>query len=538
MFKNNKKAAATEPSAGNAAVVVIIIAGIIIAYILGVSPSERAKILGDSLNSSAEGSNPSGSQQNTVLLQENIGQISNLPYSEKIHQLSTITVSSKTSAQVIASNPSMYVRNSVFTKIFPKLRFDIDPELTNNLKLSFTLTKATGIIYIYLNGHEVFSGSIKHSTPPAISLPKEYINDQNELLFYIYRPSWAFWQINEYELKDVKVLGNVKDVSNSRADISFYISRLEKQNIGSAKLFFVPDCSIDSVGKLDIYLNSARVFSGIPDCQLQNFVIIDPDFLIAGRNVLSFKTSKGSYLLSLIKLKTELKEQTYPISYFDMQDSYFYSSEDYEEDDNPSYHYYCDESGNGIVLSYDDEQEITGWLCDENQNCIGNFRYYDSQKPENFIRSALCEHLQSNEYKYQCGEDKKSIFLKTSSSFADTGWNCPSGKTCENKFKIYDHERMPAIVKQDLCYYKDSEAGNLNNLKQDYKVILTLRFPDNDFKELTLWINGYKKYVSTQKTMYSVDISDYVLPGSNSVELVPRTNNIAVSELKVVLKNN
>lgn len=397
----NKKGA--EPSASSSAVVVLLIGVIIIFYLLSVSPSERERLLGD--YNGTEEDDGSNSNNYEYLLRENIGRVTKAPYSERDHDFSAVSVNTKTDAQILKHMDSIYVRDSAFTKLFPKMNFNVDSDLSQNLKLSFNVEKAKGVLFIYLNGNEIFSGEIKYTSPPAIEISNEYLQESNTLEFYLYRPSWAFWRIEEYELKNINIIGDVKDTSLESAELDMYISDLEYTNINEATFFFLPDCTLGTVGKLSIFLNNRKIYYAIPDCGIQNYVILDPYDLSSGRNNIKFKTEQGYYLLDQLRLKTELKDQVFPTYYFELEDNYF-SDDDY---DNPEL--------------------------------------------------------------------------------------------------------------------------NENN----YEVNVTLRFTNRDYKDLTLWINGYAKRISTTDVSYEFNIDTFALPGSNSIEIVPESDDVSVAELRVIL---
>jgi hypothetical protein len=540
--KIRKSRKAVEPTASSSAVIILIVAALIIGYLLAISPSERQTLLdGDpSLKDNTVTFNNPASTEQTQLLRENIGKLIKSGSAEKDYEMSALTVSTSTNAEAVVEQSSLYVRNSAFTKNFPELNFDLDPLNTNNLKLSFNTETAKGILMIYLNGNEIFAGQIKYTSPPAIEIPTKYIEEENILLFYLNRPSWAFWRIEEYELRDVKIFGDVTDISKDSAQTEFAITNSDYDLIESSKLYFFPECNLAKAGKLSIYLNKLKIYSALPDCGVINHIILDTSILESGRNSLSFSTEAGTYLLDQIKVRADFEDTTYPVYYFDLKDKLFFDA-DIEDDDDEDYKYFCDDDGEGILLRYYGETEETGWVCDEYENCLGNFEYYAEEKSKSIIVNKLCEELNDDEYKYLCDEDDKTILFKYEDELEDTGWNCLSGKTCEDELKIYDREKIKEIVLDDLCYYKDDYSDDDDEdykLRTDYDVKVYMRFPDTDFKEITVWVNGYRKIVSTHDTEYSFYIDDYVFPGSNAIELEPETNDVRISELKIELLDN
>ncbi len=403
MKKILKSRKGNEPSAANAGVVVILIAGLIIFYLLWISPVDRANLLGENTTDSDGDGIIDSDSDYELLLQENIGRLTKLPYSERNHDLSALSVSTKTSAQEIKHFDNLYVRNSVFTKKFPEIRFTIDESITKNLKLSFNLEKSAGILMIYLNGNEIFAGEMIQQSPPALMLPEEYLQDINTLTFYLYRPSWAFWQINEYMMNNVNILGDVTDFSNTAGEVDFQISNIEFDNIDEATFFFFPECELDKVGKLTITLNNQKIYSAVPDCGIQNYVVLNPYDLQSSKNTLGFKTEKGYYLIDQIRVKTELKDQIFPVYYFDLDEEYF----------------------------------------------------------------------------------------------------------------------------------EDDTYGNPELKEKYYDVNVTIRFVNNDWKNLKLWINGFQRQISSHEIVYELNLDSFVVPKSNSIELIPVSEDISVAEIKV-----
>ncbi len=529
-----------EPSAGSSAVMLAIIAAIIVLYLLSVPPAERQKLLdGDSIDDNGVTATSGTTFETETLIRENIGRLVTMPFSEKNHDMSAVTVSTQTNAEVIINKNSLYIRNSIFTKKFPTIEFEIDPDHSDNLKLSFNIEKASGVLMIYLNGQEIFAGEMKYTSPPAIELPSSALKEDNTLLFYLYRPTWAFWRINEYQLLDVNILGEIEDISNSAANIGFAITDIEYANIDQATLFFIPDCTISEVGKLNVYLNNRKVYSAIPDCGVQNYIILDTFDINSGKNSIGFRTEKGSYLIDQPRVKTKLKDQIFPVYYFDLKDKYFYEEED--NDDEADYKYFCGIDEVSIYLEHEGESIDTEIDCDDDEDCNGNFRRYYNPKADSTVRNALCEELDDDEFKYFCDEDDRSILMKTEDVVEDTGWNCNSGRTCEGNYELYSSIQLESMVKDEICEY-DEDTGNdyfgEAELKGKYNVDVTVRFNNNDYKELTVWVNGYRKHISTRDSLYDFNINAYVFPGSNSIELVPDTSDISITELRVELAEN
>ncbi|MBU0471467.1 MAG: hypothetical protein KKF65_02500, partial [Nanoarchaeota archaeon] len=80
----------------------------------------------------------------------------------------------------------------------------------------------------------------------------------------------------------------------------------------------------------------------------------------------------------------------------------------------------------------------------------------------------------------------------------------------------------------------DEELFYDDDLKDDFNVSMSLRFVNNEEKRLEYNINGIRRQVSTDNFKYVVKLDDYVVSGTNSLELVPKTV-IDITELLVTL---
>ena len=63
-------------------------------------------------------------------------------------------------------------------------------------------------------------------------------------------------------------------------------------------------------------------------------------------------------------------------------------------------------------------------------------------------------------------------------------------------------------------------------------MLLELRFPDDKLKRFEIIINGKKIGFNTYQISESRKIDEYVLPGTNSIEIKP-LQDITITELKV-----
>jgi hypothetical protein len=98
------------------------------------------------------------------------------------------------------------------------------------------------------------------------------------------------------------------------------------------------------------------------------------------------------------------------------------------------------------------------------------------------------------------------------------------------------------ILRMDLpenpLYYFDVEDRYFysnETLRQNREVELKLRFPNTDRKRIDLFVNGRVMTVNVAESEFKRDISSYIVPGINSLEIRP-LQTVDVTELRVELR--
>ena len=217
-------------SGSGAAALVLLIGGLILLYLLLVPPDLRDALLNDKPlpESSGTTTNVYGSQTNSNLpksinksvLSEVPGRIDYLKQSDVEHPLSAVNLYTTTNAQVIAKESTLYVKNGVFDKLFRNFTFSLDDvQNTENVLLSFSMQSGAGRLFIYLNNNLIFDGFPDAYT--TIELDKDRLNAQNNILFGVSAVGWRFWTTNEFQLKDVKITGDITDISQQLSKNTF-----------------------------------------------------------------------------------------------------------------------------------------------------------------------------------------------------------------------------------------------------------------------------------------------------------------------------
>jgi len=317
---NNKKAQGTN--AASATGFIALIVGLIILYIIFLPPDERANLLGENETVEVKEDEVSEEDEENILMLEYPGRIDYLKEKEYEHDISTFKLYKTINAQELDTINPFIIRHGLFDEVKKEIPFKIsDLKNTENILLSFTAKKYNGLLTIKLNDINIFESEITTSNPNPIKLKKDYLEEDNMLEFSVSGTGVKFWSTNVYSFDDIRIVGDVADISRQESKNIFFISENEKLNLERAKLRFWPECEQEDVGKLDVLINYQEVFSGVPDCKTINMYLFSPTVLHKGDNNIVFKTDKGSYRIEQIKITTDLRELTYPTYYFEINES-------------------------------------------------------------------------------------------------------------------------------------------------------------------------------------------------------------------------
>jgi hypothetical protein len=547
--------------AGNAAAFIAIVTVLIILYILFLPPDIRTELLGDK-NAIINGS--SGSNANTkVLLKQNVGTVTYINTNEKTYDLPATRIYSPTSGQVLKNVPGITLRNALFDteKSEYDIEFDIEKAATKNVLLSFSVREGKGPLSILLNGREISNTYITTANPKPIPLDHEYLLDSNILTLSTPSPGLAFWRANKYTIENLQITGDVTDYSNALAVQHFVISQVEKDNMESIKLFFYPGCDLTSVGGLRIDLNGRQIYNGVADCGTRTFTVLNTGDLIVGSNELRFYSSKGSYLLDNMYIKTIMKEPAYKTYYFDISEDYFNVKStkarcgDYDNqcpsgcdetldadcclnrngywcalptlNSNDRCRFYvaaddCMICKTGYYDSSDDAPESCENKCGDNNDdtcpgtCPQPSRYYDkdccyAQNPDNY----WCQETPITGIDDKC---KPSI----SPGECDL---CPSG------YRNEDGSEPDSCTYTSQFYEEDYELSNNYELK--ISVIFT---DDKERKRVDIDVNGHRFRIDTTGIEYTKIINDFSRIDTNSVQIIPVSDDVDIAELRVELR--
>ncbi len=313
--------------AAGAAILLAIIAGLLVLFILNLSPADRAELLDDERTATARGSNRSLDTQvaEKILLLATPGRIDFLVERELQHPLPVVNIYTRQEAKILAEKTMVYARKGIFQEDTGELRFSVpDLEHTENLLLSFTATSLNGRLVILLNDQVLLNSNLASGTTRPIPLPKSMLQQDNVLVFRVSSPGFAFWQTNEAVLENVKVVADITNVEAQSSRQIFLISDTEKNNMERITLKFQPSCLPEDAGKLNIKVNGAEIYAGFPDCAMPMIPLeFSPTQVHVGENEVVFRTERGSYVLSHVNVESKLKGVEFPTYYFDLSNEEF-----------------------------------------------------------------------------------------------------------------------------------------------------------------------------------------------------------------------
>ena len=310
-------------SAGGAAALIGLIGLFIILYILFLPADIRQDILDGKPIDGSDDDN--GKVEGRIVLEEKPGRLDmiNLRHcigTECSHKISSFRLFMGTDSSEIETFNPFAIRNNILRKDFQTFNFELNNlEYTDNLLLSFNTYEYDGVLTILLNGVNIYEKRIDSFNPDPVRLPKDLLSRSNRIEFQVSSVGAQFWKTNEIKFENMKITGDITDVSRQESNNVFYLTDNEFYNLEKGRLSFSPDCSQTAVGILRILLNGRELYSSIPDCNDLNVIEFPPAFLNQGENVLKFRTERGSYLVDIIEIRTWLKDITYPVYYFNLK---------------------------------------------------------------------------------------------------------------------------------------------------------------------------------------------------------------------------
>jgi hypothetical protein len=306
-----------------AAALVLLIALVIIFYVLAVDPEVRQEILSDTDTPGSPGTSPSLSSN--ALLDKQPGKVQPLGSNILTRGLSAIRIEAKKRSIEPLKGRSVFASNGLFTEEADSLLFSLDSPRSSYVDLTFNAKKREGRLVVTLNDNIIFNQKMKGPTPNPISLPKEYLKENNVLEFRVSGPGITFWKVNNYVLEDVKVAGNYIDESDLEGSRNFIVLGAEELlNTEKLTLEYTLTCLAQSAsGSLSVKINDQVISKTVPLCDdivREEFL---PEKLVTGDNKLSFSADSGRYLIEPVRIKFHFKKSALQEYLFELkEDSY------------------------------------------------------------------------------------------------------------------------------------------------------------------------------------------------------------------------
>lgn len=312
-----KKRAESSPGA-TAASLIGIITLILVFYILFLPPSAREELFAeDNLSETGE------IVQTQVLLKATIGRMEFVSDNEFDHYLPNLYLHESRGAEILANINPFTLKKTMYKTDRKEHTFGIaDPANTQNVFLSFAAPVHKGILKIKFNDMDIFEGEVRQTNPPPVPINKNYLKEKNTVVFTL---QGFGMPTREYELQDVKIIGDVVDVGKLAGKIDLPISQVEYNNLGRAWIDFYPLCDQFKVGTMDLLINGRSVFRGVPECDSLNRKDLYKEDLRVGKNDVEILLSSGSMSLEQIRIKAILDPTKSYMDYFNV-DSKLYET--------------------------------------------------------------------------------------------------------------------------------------------------------------------------------------------------------------------
>ena len=289
-----KKAQVSPQSGSNVAIFVLLLGLFLAIYVLLLPPEDREALLYNSTTDNVE------EQKEIFILEQSPGVLKPAEDNEIVHKIDSINLYSKEEPKIKDLASSLYLEKSLLSQTKRNILFDID-DLDNleNINLIFIVNENKGNLVISLNNIIVYDNKISGLT--NIILPKELLQETNNLEFSVSSPGLNIFGKNKYSISSIKLRENYQLI-NARESRTIILNEQEK---GDAELTFFLYCNIPQQGsRLRIFFNNEEIKNEIISCTtVERNVEIESDNIEKGKNTLTFQIDKGDYIFSEVKLK-------------------------------------------------------------------------------------------------------------------------------------------------------------------------------------------------------------------------------------------
>jgi len=293
---------------------VILIGVLIVLYVLLLPPCDKCDLLGTECPSYCE-----EELEDNVLLSVSPGEVF---YSDEFtHLVNSANLFINYEPEVKELADQLEVSKSWVGSLDQEYSFKVEElEDLDSAYLSFVVMEARGDLYIYLNDKQVFFGKLSPGDSEIVSLPLEYLEEDNKLNLYVAPPGILFWVKNEYVLKDFELNREFVTIHSSEERF-FSVSSEEKIFFDESELKYSIYCtSLDEeFANLKIYLNEEQVSSETVSCISEDkSVELNEDNFLVGQNSLNFLMDEGNFLISDISIVNKLEREIYPSYSFEL----------------------------------------------------------------------------------------------------------------------------------------------------------------------------------------------------------------------------
>jgi hypothetical protein len=298
-----KKVTAVNRRAQTAQGLIGLITLLLIFYIIFLPPEERKALLEEEAAPGVPGGVPGLGK---TLFHANPGRLAYLGQDHFDHLIPSLLLTEERQAKVLAEANPFIITKGWFRRNFKNMSFVLDdPGIVDNVFVSFQAPVHRGRLSIVLNGVQVFNSYVTARNPQPIQVPRSLFKQSNMIEFQV----WGFGLIfsREYDLEDVKVIGEILDVRKQQAANSFSVAQQEHDNIESGTLAYYPVCDQNAVGLLDITLNDKVITSAVPVCDSPARQELFKEDLRIGKNTLGFKLHSGAARLEQVGIRTRVK---------------------------------------------------------------------------------------------------------------------------------------------------------------------------------------------------------------------------------------
>tara|TARA_Y100000310_G_scaffold345600_2_gene467100 strand:- start:207 stop:1367 length:1161 start_codon:yes stop_codon:yes gene_type:complete len=295
-------------STTNLMVFVILIALFMALYVLVLPPEERDVLLNQTFDDDLDDTGL-GDVDSRNLLNERPGEVFPLTSNDQGHSINSVSLFFKEEPEYKVLSNGFSVSSSLFGSKEKELTFTVDElEDLDDLELTFISDMSGGDLVIELNGFTVFHDEALGEVD--VILPLSRVEEENILVFKTAGIGAAFWEKNEYSLREVS-LRKIFDRDNSEEDRFFVLSQDEFDSLQGAVLTYDVFCNSGD-GTLSVYLNGDLISSELLVCEAENKRLeLDSEFLFSRTNTLTFSLDRGDYLIDQIKVDTSLSKSAY-----------------------------------------------------------------------------------------------------------------------------------------------------------------------------------------------------------------------------------